>query len=380
MQQLSVVRSGRFEVLGFAGNSAPDHIDHLHAMPELLDRTLRGRKNAAAIGATTGEKIVHNFVYFGQDRDKLRHATTFLSSPGLEGAQVAYTWKELEPRKDVYDFSVIRDDLSFLASNDKKLFIQIQDVSFYADRINVPDYLINDSAYGGGANRDYDFKDDDANEDHPVAGGWVARRWDPAVQERFHKLLAALGEDFDGRVEGVNLPESSVGFGNTGRHFPKGFTFQRYRDALIENIGAMKKAFPNSVTIQYGNFMPGEWRPTNDKGYLRAVYDAAVRLKVGVGGPDVLPFRPGQLKGPYPLVREAAGRVPVGMAVQDGNFGDINPKTGKPASFLEMLRFARDYLSADYIFWGTEEPYYSRDVVPFFRNGVPVIDEPLSFR
>jgi hypothetical protein len=38
MQQLSEARSGRFELLGFAGNSAPDHIDHLHAMPELLAR------------------------------------------------------------------------------------------------------------------------------------------------------------------------------------------------------------------------------------------------------------------------------------------------------------------------------------------------------
>jgi len=41
MQQLSEVRAGRFELLGFAGNSAPDHIDQFHAMPELLARLLR---------------------------------------------------------------------------------------------------------------------------------------------------------------------------------------------------------------------------------------------------------------------------------------------------------------------------------------------------
>jgi hypothetical protein len=41
MQQLSEARSGKFELLGFAGNSAPDHIDQLHAMPELLRRALR---------------------------------------------------------------------------------------------------------------------------------------------------------------------------------------------------------------------------------------------------------------------------------------------------------------------------------------------------
>ena len=40
MQQLSVARAGRFELRGYAGNTAPDHIDQLHAMPELLARLL----------------------------------------------------------------------------------------------------------------------------------------------------------------------------------------------------------------------------------------------------------------------------------------------------------------------------------------------------
>ncbi len=40
MQQLSEARSGGFTLLGFAGNSAPDHVDQLHALPELLARLL----------------------------------------------------------------------------------------------------------------------------------------------------------------------------------------------------------------------------------------------------------------------------------------------------------------------------------------------------
>jgi hypothetical protein len=39
-QKLSEARSGGLEILGFAGNSAPDHIDHLHAMPEMLVKLL----------------------------------------------------------------------------------------------------------------------------------------------------------------------------------------------------------------------------------------------------------------------------------------------------------------------------------------------------
>jgi hypothetical protein len=41
MQQLSEVRQGRFEILGFAGNTGPDHIDHVHGMPDFLGRIER---------------------------------------------------------------------------------------------------------------------------------------------------------------------------------------------------------------------------------------------------------------------------------------------------------------------------------------------------
>lgn len=41
LQQLSEARSGKFLVLGFAGNSAPDHVDQLHALPAWLKWLLR---------------------------------------------------------------------------------------------------------------------------------------------------------------------------------------------------------------------------------------------------------------------------------------------------------------------------------------------------
>lgn len=35
-QQLSEARAGKFRLVGFAGNSAPDHVDQLHSLPEYL--------------------------------------------------------------------------------------------------------------------------------------------------------------------------------------------------------------------------------------------------------------------------------------------------------------------------------------------------------
>ena len=40
MQQLSEVKTGRFEIEGFAGNAGPDHIDQFHGMPEFLRKLL----------------------------------------------------------------------------------------------------------------------------------------------------------------------------------------------------------------------------------------------------------------------------------------------------------------------------------------------------
>ena len=40
MQQISEARRGNFQVLGFAGNTAPDHVDHFHGLSYFLSRLL----------------------------------------------------------------------------------------------------------------------------------------------------------------------------------------------------------------------------------------------------------------------------------------------------------------------------------------------------
>ena len=313
------------------------------------------------ITSTTG-KPIHHYVFFAHERERINEKS-FLDTPAFEGAQLKYTWRELEPEKDQYDFSSIRKDLASLTSKGKKLFIQLQEVSFDAKWKLVPDYL-QTAEYHGGVAPQYD---NDVDEGHPRVSGWVARRWDPSVQARFHKLLEALGKEFDGKIEGINLPETSVVFGESGKLFPAGYTPEIYRDAIITNMKALKRAFPKSVVIQYANFMPGDSLPDNDKSYLRNVYTAARSLGVGVGGPDLLPFRWYQRNHSYPLIKASAGSIPTGIAVQDGNYADEDRKTHKRASVAELLKFATEELNVDYIFWCTEEPYYSSELIPLLK-------------
>lgn len=310
-------------------------------------------------------KEVHHYIYFNRDRERITGAS-FLQAKAVEGAQLKYTWRELEPEQDRYDFSAINKDLAFLSAKGKKLFIQLQDVSFDGSIINVPRYLLADSRYNGGANRDYRIEGDD--EGRAVAAGWVARRWDSAVRERFHKLLRALGEEFDGRISGINLPETAVEFGDSGRLFPTGFTFEGYRDAVLLNMKILKRAFPKSIAMQYANFMPGEWLPYRDKSYLRSVYRAARAERVAVGAPDLLPYRLGQMNHSYGLIRELDGIVPTGIAVQWGNYEHENPATGKRTTIPELLEFATGYLKVDYLFWEFQEPFYSGALMPFLTK------------
>ena len=309
---------------------------------------------------------VHHYVFFNRDRERITEAT-FLDTKAIEGAQLKYTWRQLERTRDNYDFADIRHDLAVLSAHGKKLFIQVQDASFDPSIVPIPQYLRDDPAYHGGADPQYSIPAD-GDETKAVPAGWVARRWDPAVRERFHRLLAALGREFDGKIEGINLPETAVDFGETGRLFPPGFTREGYFEAVVANMAALKQAFPKSVAMQYANFMParkGDAEPT----YLRGVFRKAAELGVALGNPDLLPYRPGQMRNSYPLFREFAGRVPAtGVAVQDGNYANVNPKTGKRVTVAELVSFGTDYLKVRYVFWCTEEPFYSRDVIPYLRD------------
>lgn len=308
---------------------------------------------------------IHHFVYFELDRPRI-HGPAFLNDTVLEGAQLKYTWRELEPERDKYDFHSIREDLAFLNAHHKKLFIQLQDTTFAPEYACIPGYLRTDPAFHGGVNPQYDIPGDD--ESKAKVEGWVARRWDPAVRTRFALLLNALGKEFDGKIEGINLPETAVDFGESGRLYPPGFTPPVYRDAIIANMIALKHAFPHSVTMQYANFMPGEWLPYTNHHYLSSVYERARALGIGVGGPDLLPFRKGQLAHSYPLIAASHGIIPTGVAAQEGNYSDKNPKTHTKITVSEQLTFAQNYLKVKYIFWFPEEPYFTKEVLPVLHE------------
>jgi hypothetical protein len=300
---------------------------------------------------------IKNFAYFARDREAMRDAL-YWDNPRFSGAQIMYPWSALEPVKDTYNFSMIAEDYRFLASKGKKLFIQIQDATFDPNFRAVPAYLMTNE-YDGGAILQ---KDDNGKPE-----GWVAKRWNPAVRERFAKLLAALGREFDGKIEGVNLQETAIGV--TSKDDPT-LSGSDYADAIKANMLALKQAFSKSATMQYANFMCDEWLPWDDKGYLRSIYQYGQNIGVGLGGPDLMFTKKGQLNHALALMHENAFTVPLGIAIQDGNYiGETNTMKvvkGRKNLVPVLHDFAKKFLRVNYMFWSNQEPYFTEDVLPAF--------------
>lgn len=310
------------------------------------------------------QKTISHFVFFNLDRERIQEMS-FLQASNLTGAQLKYTWRELEPEKDQYEFAAIRQDLAYLRAHNKRMFIQVQDVTFDTARVNVPDYILEEEVYHGGVAIQYmtDEQDNIIRQD-----GYVSRRWDGEVAKRFHLLLQALGQAFDGQLEGINLPETSVGFGETGALYPAGFTPDSYRDAILAQMEAAKQAFSQSVVIQYANFMPGEWLPWENKGYLESLYQFAKDNDIGMGGPDIKIYKKAQMNHSYKFLKAYSSELISGMAVQWGNYEEINPKTGKQVTVEEIYQFGQTEVDLNYIFWSTQEPFYSNQLLPFLNR------------
>jgi hypothetical protein len=292
-------------------------------------------------------------VYLGDTQaQRLRHFDEIANEDVLEGAQVRYRWVDLEPRKDVYDFSAIEKDLQRLQSHGKRLVIQIMDRGFGTKTPAgiVPEYLTQEPEYHGGLAKS--------------ATGFVARLWEPAVMDREIALYRALARRFDGEpyLEGVASEETTPGF---GKNRPPDFSNDLLDQQLRRWMAANRAAWPRTNLFVYTNFLQGK---------LQGIIAQCAIDGCGVGGPDVLPGGDGT-EGDRVLTGRSGGvdyrgRVPVAYGVQTPALG------GKEGTFTPQQLFDHAYgtLHANYIFWirntttGGPPQRWDTGILPFIRS------------
>lgn len=278
----------------------------------------------------------------------------------FKGVQVKVSWRDLEVDKDHYDFEQIDSILRILKKYDKKLFLQVQERSFKEGQIPIPDYLLKESQYHGGAtplNAPYRLK-------KGKQVGSVAKIWNANILDRFNLLIKALGNryDDDNFFEGINFPETAL---SIDRKETEDFTTELYLEALKLRLSEAKRAFRHSVVIQYVNYM--------EKSEMEKFIQYCYETGVGIGGPDLVPDR-GRHKNKaripaydyYPTYNK---KMPLGVAVQLPNF------THKKGIFSldDFWEMGVNTLKLNYIFWAAVEGRqfthsFSKDIVPYVKK------------
>lgn len=272
----------------------------------------------------------------------------------FKGVQMLLYWKDIEIKKNQYNFIKIEKMLKTLKKYDKRLFLQLNERIFHSDARPIPDYLYEESEYSGGA--------------VPFGNkqGSVAKIWNPNVLNRLKLLIEALGNRFDREpaFEGINFEETAI---NIDRTNAKNYSTSKYVDALKSQLQAAKKAFPHSVIIQYVNYLG-----RNKEDLIKFIH-YCYETGVGIGGPDLVPDigrHKHKARIPaydyYPLYD---GKIPLGCAVQLANF------TRKKGVFTldAFWNMGIHTLKLNYIFWASVEwkkftHSFSRDIAPYVKK------------
>lgn len=214
----------------------------------------------------------------------------------------------------------------------------------------MPFYLQQGTKYQGGLVAQVD----NSGEGKAQGYGWVAIQWNTALRKRYQDLLFELAKEFDGRITGINLPETAVDIDM--KQDKTGFSCDRYFSAELDNIKFARQVFKKSYVVQYVNFCPCEW--DNDRQYMSRFFNFASKNKIGLGGPDIVPYQSAQMKNAYPFFNRYKGKLDlVAMAVQEPTLTYTNPKTKKAFTQEEFTNFAENDLGANIIFWSTTTPW-----------------------
>lgn len=300
---------------------------------------------AAPLPASNNCSTLENWLYSSEVDDE---SLALLDRPDIVGIQALYSWKSLEPAEDDYDFSSLRSDYENISAKGKKFWVQLQDRSFSPTNDPVPKYL-NTPYYNNGSAPSCDG---DACDTNFVVSGWVAQQWNARVRHRYQALLKAIAREFDGKITGLNLPETSISVDENANNY----TNEGYFLGELENAGYAANVFKKSYAVQYVNFWPDGWNNTNNR--FTDSFDFYAKHGVGAGGPDLIPNKPGQEANSYVYIPKYHNKVPITVvAVQEPDLEEINQSTGKPFTKEEFVNFAINELKVQIIFWATSSPW-----------------------
>lgn len=240
------------------------------------------------------------------------------------GGQRIYTWRQLEPTQGKYDFTDLEADLAFLRAQDQRLILEVWDNSFDGQTMPVPEYLLS-AAYHGGIGR-------------PTGKKVIrAKRWVPAVMDRYLALMEALGKRFDREPNFAGFIHTETAMENKGAGF-EDFSGAAFDEQMRRLVAASRTAFPHTPVILFGN-----WYSYRGQDGLTALSRLARAHGVGWGGPDLCP---GKKIWGYDIIQANAARMPLALSAQWDSYKGT-------WTAPQLLDFAIKDLKLNFVFWGS---------------------------
>jgi hypothetical protein len=279
--------------------------------------------------------------------------------PQVKGLILRYEWAQLETSKGVYDFSRLDRDLSLVQAAGKRLWIMVGTKVFRPGGRAVPDYL-RTAEYEGGAYKILIGARDAIGSKERY--GENAALHNAKVRDRMIALGNAMGAHLNkhNALEGITFNETAMGQMKVPLTSAQK---NAYFDNLAQVAAATKRAFPNTVVMQFINF---------PRAYMPGLISSMVSTKVALGGPDILLQDPDLNNYIYPMYEPAKGKVAVGPSVQPENFATtVQHGAYNPPKISDLYNFGRTRLSANYMFWtrvtnGSPSPYTR--TLDFFKS------------
>lgn len=262
------------------------------------------------------------------------------SVAAIRGVQLRYTWKELEPQKDVYDFSKIDADISKFSLVNKKLVIFLMTKSFI-DSSALPAYMDNYSYRYGATTKP----------------GWNIKLWENEAKVRLEALVKALGAKYDSNpnVEAITFNETSLGDGliTTSQ-------LEAYFTNMIYVLEKTKLYFPTTSIVQFVNY---------PRSILPKLTDAMLKAKVSIGGPDIFPKDKGLLIGAYTYYSKFSGVTPIMPSVQGQNYvTQCHNCPPDPLTLQQLYDYGKTNLFATHMFWTRTTTKDFAKVLEFFKS------------
>lgn len=282
----------------------------------------------------TNRTTAHGMPPLGSQED-LTMRQLISANPNWQGYTVKYTWRGLEPRFGVYDFSAIERDLRTAVNDGKKLAIFFRERVFSAsDPFPGPSYMDPTSS---DFNRDYEgayFRD---------SKGWHPNLTHPAIGVRMRAIVTALGNEFDSHpaLSSITFQETAV----VDMKDQPGFTGLKYMNYLKDLHAAAEAAFPTTIVVQLVNWRGGMSEAETDEMMLHFV-----ESRGAFGEPDIMRKEPSATNITSPFDTQFKdyfinnnNKAPIWNHAQAVTFNASNAR--------DQIDFAVDRLGAHFITW-----------------------------